>query len=100
MANEVQLHGWENSRVRAFRYVVADVFTDAPLVGNPVAVFTDARELEMEEMQRLAREMNLSESVFVLPKEADGHARIRIFTPSIELLRSEERRVGKEGRSR
>jgi trans-2,3-dihydro-3-hydroxyanthranilate isomerase len=85
MANEVQLHGWENSRVRTFRYVVADVFTDTPLAGNPVAVFTDARELETEEMQRLAREMNLSESVFVLPKEADGHARIRIFTPSIEL---------------
>lgn len=71
--------------MRTFRYVVADVFTDTPLAGNPVAVFTDARELEAEEMQRLAREMNLSESVFVLPKEADGHARIRIFTPNIEL---------------
>jgi trans-2,3-dihydro-3-hydroxyanthranilate isomerase len=71
--------------VRTFRYVVADVFTDMPLAGNPVAVFTDARELETEEMQRLARELNLSETVFVLPKEADGHARIRIFTPSIEL---------------
>jgi trans-2,3-dihydro-3-hydroxyanthranilate isomerase len=71
--------------VRALRYVVADVFTDTPLAGNPVAVFTDARELETEDMQRLAREMNLSESVFVLPKESDGHARIRIFTPSIEL---------------
>jgi trans-2,3-dihydro-3-hydroxyanthranilate isomerase len=65
--------------------VVADVFTDTPLAGNPVAVFTDARDLETEEMRRLAREMNLSESVFVLPKEGDGHARIRIFTPSIEL---------------
>jgi trans-2,3-dihydro-3-hydroxyanthranilate isomerase len=71
--------------VRTLRYVVADVFTDTPLAGNPVAVFTDARELETEEMQRLAREMNLSESVFVLPREADGHVRIRIFTPSIEL---------------
>ena len=85
VANEVELHHWENSRVRTFRYVVADVFTDTPLAGNPVAVFTDARGLEIDEMQRLAREMNLSESVFVLPKEADGHARIRIFTPSIEL---------------
>jgi trans-2,3-dihydro-3-hydroxyanthranilate isomerase len=85
MANEVELHGWQDSRVGTFRYVVADVFTDTPLAGNPVAVFTDARGLETEEMQRLAREMNLSESVFVLPKEADGHARIRIFTPSIEL---------------
>jgi trans-2,3-dihydro-3-hydroxyanthranilate isomerase len=71
--------------VRSFRYVVADVFTDTPLAGNPVAVFTDARALEGEEMQRLARELNLSETVFVLPAEADGHARIRIFTPGIEL---------------
>jgi trans-2,3-dihydro-3-hydroxyanthranilate isomerase len=71
--------------VRTFRYVVADVFTDSPLAGNPVAVFTDARALEGEEMQRLARELNLSETVFVLPAEADGHARIRIFTPGIEM---------------
>jgi len=71
--------------VRSFRYVVADVFTDRPLAGNPVAVFTDARELEAEEMQRLARELNLSETVFVLPAEAGGHARIRIFTPGIEM---------------
>jgi len=71
--------------VRSFRYVVADVFTDTPLAGNPVAVFTDARELEAEEMQRLARELNLSETVFVLPAEAGGHARIRIFTPGIEM---------------
>jgi len=71
--------------VRSFRYVVVDVFTDTPLVGNALAVFTDGRELGEEEMQRLAREMNLSESVFVLPAEADGDARIRIFTPSQEL---------------
>jgi trans-2,3-dihydro-3-hydroxyanthranilate isomerase len=71
--------------VRPFRYVVADVFTDAPLAGNPVAVFTDARGLVADEMQRLARELRLSETVFVLPKESDGHARIRIFTPDIEM---------------
>ena len=71
--------------MRTFRYVVADVFTDTPLAGNPVAVFTDARALEGEEMQRLARELNLSESVFVLQAEAGGHARIRIFTPGIEM---------------
>jgi trans-2,3-dihydro-3-hydroxyanthranilate isomerase len=71
--------------VRSFRYVVADVFTDTPLEGNPVAVFTDGRGLSDDEMQRLARELNLSESVFVLPSEADAHARIRIFTPSAEL---------------
>jgi len=71
--------------MREFRYVVADVFTDNPLAGNPVAVFTDARGLVDEEMQRLARELNLSESVFVFPAEAGGHARIRIFTPTLEL---------------
>jgi trans-2,3-dihydro-3-hydroxyanthranilate isomerase len=71
--------------VRTFRYVVADVFTDTPLAGNPLAVFTDGRGLGDEEMQRLARELNLSETVFVLPPEAGGHARIRIFTPSVEL---------------
>ena len=71
--------------MRTFRYLVADVFTDTPLAGNPLAVFTDARGLAEDELQRLARELNLSESVFVLPAEAGGHARIRIFTPSIEL---------------
>jgi trans-2,3-dihydro-3-hydroxyanthranilate isomerase len=71
--------------VRTLRYVVADVFTDTPLAGNPVAVFTDARGLEADEMQSLARELNLSETVFVLPAEGGGHARIRIFTPGIEM---------------
>jgi trans-2,3-dihydro-3-hydroxyanthranilate isomerase len=71
--------------VRSFRYVVVDVFTDTPLVGNALAVFTDGRGLGEDQMQRLAREMNLSESVFVLPAEAGGNARIRIFTPSQEL---------------
>src|ERR671924_2057251 len=68
-----------------FRYVVCDVFTDRPLEGNQLAVFTDARELPEELLQPLARELNLSETVFVLPKEADGHVRIRIFTPATEL---------------
>src|SRR5437764_13720055 len=68
-----------------FRYVVADVFTDTPLAGNPVAVFTDGRGLEDEQMQRLARELNLSETVFVFPAKAGGTARIRIFTPALEL---------------
>ena len=45
-----------------FRYVVADVFTDVPLAGNPVAVFTDAREIPEERLQPLARELNLSET--------------------------------------
>lgn len=68
-----------------FRYVVADVFTDAPLAGNQVAVFTDARDIPEEQLQPLAREINFSETVFVYPPAADGHARIRIFTPGTEL---------------
>jgi trans-2,3-dihydro-3-hydroxyanthranilate isomerase len=71
--------------VPRFRYVVADVFTDTPLQGNQLAVFTDARELPDGSLQRLARELNLSETVFVYPPEAGGHVRIRIFTPSAEL---------------
>ena len=71
--------------MRRFRYVVVDVFTDVPLAGNQLAVFTDARDLTSEEMQSLAREMNFSETVFVLPKQGEGHVRIRIFTPTDEL---------------
>jgi trans-2,3-dihydro-3-hydroxyanthranilate isomerase len=69
----------------AFRYVVADVFTDVPLTGNQLAVFTDARDLPEEQLQPLAREMAFSETVFVYPAERDGHVRIRIFTPTAEL---------------
>jgi trans-2,3-dihydro-3-hydroxyanthranilate isomerase len=71
--------------VPAFRYVLADVFTDRPLEGNGLAVFTDAREIPEETLQPLSREMNLSETVFVYPAEGEGHARIRIFTPVSEL---------------
>jgi trans-2,3-dihydro-3-hydroxyanthranilate isomerase len=71
--------------VASFRYVVADVFTDQPLAGNQLAVFTDAREIPGEQLQRLAREINFAETVFVYPPEAGGHARIRIFTPRAEI---------------
>jgi trans-2,3-dihydro-3-hydroxyanthranilate isomerase len=71
--------------VATFRYVLADVFTDTPLQGNGLAVFTDAREIPERSLQPLAREMNLSETVFVYPPEKGGHARIRIFTPMDEL---------------
>jgi len=71
--------------VPTLRYVLADVFTDRPLAGNQLAVFTDARELAEATMQPLARELNLSETVYVLPAEGEGHARIRIFTPAREL---------------
>jgi trans-2,3-dihydro-3-hydroxyanthranilate isomerase len=70
--------------VPRYRYVVVDVFTDAPLTGNQLAVFTDARELPEGRLQALAREMNFSETVFVYPSEI-AHARIRIFTPGVEL---------------
>jgi trans-2,3-dihydro-3-hydroxyanthranilate isomerase len=72
--------------VRRFRYVVADVFTDTPLAGNQLAVFTDARDLDPLTMQALAKEMNFSETVFVLPPQSeDADVRIRIFTPATEL---------------
>src|SRR5579862_8017134 len=72
--------------MRRFRYVVADVFTDTPLAGNQLAVFTDARDLDPLTMQALAKEMNLAESVFVLPPRVDdADVRIRIFTPASEL---------------
>jgi trans-2,3-dihydro-3-hydroxyanthranilate isomerase len=71
--------------VLTLRYVLVDVFTENPLEGNPLCVFTDARALTPEKMQALARELNLSETTFVLPPEQGGHARVRIFTPEREL---------------
>lgn len=71
--------------MRNLRYVLCDVFTDTPLTGNALAVFTDARGLPEPTMQAIAREMNLSETVFVLAPEAGGHAKIRIFMPKREL---------------
>jgi trans-2,3-dihydro-3-hydroxyanthranilate isomerase len=66
-------------------YVIVDVFTGTPLEGNPLAVFTEGDGLPPDRMQKVAREMNLSETVFVLSPAAGGDARIRIFTPSTEL---------------
>jgi trans-2,3-dihydro-3-hydroxyanthranilate isomerase len=72
--------------MRHLRYVVVDVFTDTPLAGNQLAVFTDARDLDPLTMQALAKEMNFAETVFVLrPQVDDADVRIRIFTPSNEL---------------
>jgi len=71
--------------VATYRYVVADVFTDTPLAGNQLAVFTDARDLPEERLQPLAREINFSETVYVYPAEGDGHAKMRIFTPAAEI---------------
>src|SRR4026207_2164200 len=63
-----------------------DVFTDTPLTGNQLAVFPDGRGLTSEQMQAIAREMNFSESTFVLPAERpDTDVRMRIFTPALEM---------------
>ena len=68
------------------RFVTLDVFTRTALAGNPLAVVLDADGLDDERMQAIAREFNLSETVFVLPPEEARHrARIRIFTPQREL---------------
>jgi trans-2,3-dihydro-3-hydroxyanthranilate isomerase len=71
--------------MRELRYVVVDVFSHQPLTGNALAVFTDARGLDPDTMQALARELNLSETTFVLPPERGGTARVRIFTPRKEV---------------
>lgn len=69
----------------SLQYTLADAFTDRPLQGNPVAVFNDGSELDAATMQHIAREMNLSETVFVLPPRDGGDLRVRIFTPVNEL---------------
>ncbi len=67
-------------------FVTADIFTDRPFSGNPVAVIPDGRGLTTGQMQRLAREFNLSETVFVLPaQDPDHHRRLRIFVPTAEI---------------
>ncbi len=68
-----------------YRYVLCDVFTSERLKGNALAVFTRAHDLSGELMQAIAREMNLSETVFVVPATQGAHARLRIFTPTREL---------------
>jgi trans-2,3-dihydro-3-hydroxyanthranilate isomerase len=67
-------------------FVQVDVFTDRPFGGNPLAVFPEAEGLTTVEMQRLAREMNLSETTFVLPPQSpEADFKVRIFTPAAEL---------------
>jgi trans-2,3-dihydro-3-hydroxyanthranilate isomerase len=70
----------------ALTYHVLDVFTERPLGGNPLAVVLEADRLSTSEMQAIAREFNLSETVFVLAATIPAHtAKVRIFTPSREL---------------
>lgn len=74
---------------RAFDYAVVDVFAEQPLAGNALAVFSDAHGLSTEQMQAIAREANLSETTFILPRsmdiERDRGVRVRIFTVREEL---------------
>ena len=75
------------SNRRSFRYRVVDVFTRIPLEGNPLAVFPDSHGIDDPTMQRIARELNLSETVFVQEAKLDGCAKaLRIFTPTRELI--------------
>lgn len=62
-------------------YAIVDVFTDKPLQGNQLAVFEDGSTLTGDVMQRLAREMNLSETVFLLPAEHGGDVLGRASSP-------------------
>jgi trans-2,3-dihydro-3-hydroxyanthranilate isomerase len=72
--------------MRPYKFVLADVFTDRIFGGNQLAVLTDARGISDGDMQRIAREFNLSETVFVLAPENPAHTRrLRIFTPAKEL---------------
>jgi len=75
-----------------YRFVQVDVFTDRPFTGNPLAVFPDAGGLTDDQMMKIAREMNLSETVFVLEPDANGNSgspavlrKLRIFTPTREI---------------
>src|SRR5947199_4257109 len=83
---------------RSYEFVQLDVFTRTPLTGNPLAIFSDARGLTDQEMQALAREMNLSETTFILPREPQVEApegkRVRIFTLDEELPFAGHPRLG------
>jgi trans-2,3-dihydro-3-hydroxyanthranilate isomerase len=78
-----------SNQKRRLPFVQVDVFTSVPLEGNQLAVFTDGRSLSDDEMQSVAREMNLSETTFILPRdpatERERGVRVRIFTVNEEL---------------
>ena len=72
--------------MRELEYLQVDVFTNRRFEGNQLAVFADARGVDAALMQTIAREMNFSESTFILPRERDDtDVRMRIFTPGVEL---------------
>jgi trans-2,3-dihydro-3-hydroxyanthranilate isomerase len=72
--------------MREYRFYQVDVFTTEPFTGNPLAVVPDADGLSDQEMRRIAHEMSLPETTFVVaPRAADSQYRMRIFTPTVEL---------------
>ena len=69
-----------------FHYHLVDVFTDRAFGGNPLAVFTEGAEIPASQMQAIAKELNLSETTFVLlPRDPKNLCRVRIFTPTSEM---------------
>ena len=78
-----------SSELQRFAFVQFDVFSSRPFEGNPLAVFPDGRGLSDQQMQTLAREMNLSETTFILPRdpaiERERGIKVRIFTVQEEL---------------
>jgi trans-2,3-dihydro-3-hydroxyanthranilate isomerase len=76
----------QGNAMRKLQYCLVDVFTNRAFGGNPLAVFTDAQNLSADTMQALAKELNLSETSFVLPAHDPAHDyHVRIFTPAVEL---------------
>lgn len=76
---------WQSELDETHHYYVADVFTPTPLQGNQLGVYVNGDRLQPDEMQRLAREMNVAETVFLFPPEQGGDVKVRIFTPTSEL---------------
>src|SRR5471032_1637322 len=76
--------GWHGTS-QLHPYFVCDVFTSQPLEGNQLGVFTDGRPFTSEQMQNLARELNVADTVFLLPPQDGGDVLVRIFTPGTEL---------------
>src|SRR5690348_4344296 len=76
--------GWHGPAT-LHQFYVCDVFTSTPLQGNQLGVFIDGRPFSPAEMQRLARELNFAETVFLFPAQDSGDVRMRIFTPRTEL---------------
>jgi trans-2,3-dihydro-3-hydroxyanthranilate isomerase len=79
-----ELPDWHGSAA-THRFFVVDVFAARPLEGNQLGVFVDGRPFDDVQMQRLARELNFAETVFLLPPAQGGDVRVRIFTPVSEL---------------